>query len=34
TRAELVRQIRTTVLHEVGHYFGLDEDDLSELGYG
>lgn len=34
TRAELVEQIRKTVLHEVGHHFGLDEDDLDEVGYG
>jgi len=27
-------QIRITVLHELGHHFGLDEDDLSALGYG
>lgn len=27
-------QIRITVLHELGHHHGLDEDDLSELGYG
>ncbi|HNX51498.1 MAG TPA: metallopeptidase family protein [Thermoanaerobaculaceae bacterium] len=27
-RAELVREIQDTVVHEVGHYFGLDEDDL------
>jgi predicted Zn-dependent protease with MMP-like domain len=31
---ELQRQIRVTVLHEVGHYFGLDEDRIDELGYG
>lgn len=31
---ELRRQIRITVLHEIGHHFGLDEDDLRELGYG
>jgi len=30
---ELLRQIRITLLHELGHYHGLDEDDLSELGY-
>ena len=30
---ELEREIRVTVLHEVGHYFGLDEDRLTELGY-
>jgi predicted Zn-dependent protease with MMP-like domain len=28
-----VREIRVTVLHELGHYFGLDEDRLAELGY-
>lgn len=33
-RAELERQIRITVLHEIGHHFGLDEDDLEALGYG
>jgi predicted Zn-dependent protease with MMP-like domain len=27
-------EIRITVLHEVGHYFGLDEDEIEELGYG
>ena len=31
---ELVEQVRTTVLHEIGHHFGMDEDDLEELGYG
>ena len=31
---ELRRQIRITVLHEIGHYFGLDEDRIRELGYG
>ncbi len=30
---ELQREIRITVLHEIGHYFGLDEDRLAELGY-
>ena len=30
---ELEREIRITVLHEVGHYFGLDEDRLTQLGY-
>lgn len=32
-RAELVRQIRMTLLHEIGHYFGMDEEELSRLGY-
>jgi predicted Zn-dependent protease with MMP-like domain len=31
---ELERQIRITVLHEVAHFFGLDEDRIDELGYG
>jgi predicted Zn-dependent protease with MMP-like domain len=31
---ELQRQIRITVLHEVAHYFGIDEDRIAELGYG
>jgi len=31
---ELRREIRITVLHEVGHFFGLDEDRIDELGYG
>ncbi len=31
--ADLEREIRITVLHELGHYFGLDEDRLAELGY-
>jgi predicted Zn-dependent protease with MMP-like domain len=31
---ELRRQIRITVLHEIGHHYGMTEDDLKELGYG
>jgi predicted Zn-dependent protease with MMP-like domain len=31
--ADLEREIRITVLHELGHYFGLDEDRLADLGY-
>jgi predicted Zn-dependent protease with MMP-like domain len=27
-------EIRITLLHEIGHHFGLDEDDLAHLGYG
>ena len=33
TEAQLIRQVRVTVLHEIGHHFGLSEDDLTELGY-
>ena len=34
TREEIVREVRRTVLHEIGHHFGMDEDELDELGYG
>ena len=30
---ELREEIRITVLHELAHYFGIDEDRLEELGY-
>jgi len=30
---ELEEEIRITVLHELAHYFGLDEDRIAELGY-
>jgi predicted Zn-dependent protease with MMP-like domain len=26
-------EIRITLLHEIGHHYGLEEDDLEELGY-
>jgi predicted Zn-dependent protease with MMP-like domain len=31
--AELENEIRITVLHELAHYFGLDERQIEELGY-
>lgn len=27
-------EVRTTLLHELGHHVGLDDDRLDELGYG
>jgi predicted Zn-dependent protease with MMP-like domain len=33
TEEELIHEIQTTVLHEIGHHFGLEEDRLTELGY-
>lgn len=30
----LEHEIRVTVLHELAHYFGIDEERLAELGYG
>ena len=33
-REELEEQIRITVVHEIAHHFGFDEDRLEELGWG
>ena len=30
---ELRDQIRTTVLHEIAHFFGFDDDEIDKLGY-
>jgi len=34
TADELRRQIRITILHELAHHHGLDEEELARLGYG
>ena len=34
TEAEVVEQVRITVVHEVAHHFGIDDDRLDELGWG
>jgi predicted Zn-dependent protease with MMP-like domain len=34
TAEELKENVRQTVIHEVGHYFGLDEEDLRRLEDG
>jgi predicted Zn-dependent protease with MMP-like domain len=31
---ELADQIAVTVVHELGHHFGIDDDRLHELGWG
>lgn len=31
---EVYEEIRVTLLHELGHHFGLEEGDLDELGFG
>jgi len=32
--SEAIRnQVRRTVLHEIGHHFGMDEEQLRQLGY-
>ena len=33
-RAELTRQVRKTLLHELGHFFGFSEQEIKERGYG
>lgn len=30
---QLRRQIRLTLLHEIAHYFGMDEEEIEDLGY-
>jgi predicted Zn-dependent protease with MMP-like domain len=34
TREQMIEQARQTLLHEIGHYMGIDEDRLRELGVG
>ncbi len=34
TEEELIHEIQVTVLHEIGHYFGLDDPQLEALGFG
>lgn len=33
-REQIIEQIRVTLLHEIGHHFGYDEEELDDLGYG
>ena len=30
---DLHEEIRLTVLHEIAHYFGMDEEEIEDLGY-
>ena len=32
-RAVVLEEIRVTVVHEVAHYFGMDEDQVDDMGY-
>ena len=34
TEADVVTQVRRTVIHEIGHHFGIDDKRLHELGWG
>jgi predicted Zn-dependent protease with MMP-like domain len=31
---EVVDEVRVTVVHEIAHHFGIDDDHLHELGWG
>ncbi|MGH3354674.1 MAG: metallopeptidase family protein [Nocardioidaceae bacterium] len=33
TEQDVVREVRITVVHEIAHHFGIDDDRLHELGY-
>jgi predicted Zn-dependent protease with MMP-like domain len=33
TEDAIREEVRLTVIHEVAHYFGMDEDKIAELGY-
>jgi predicted Zn-dependent protease with MMP-like domain len=34
TEAEVVEQVTITVVHEIAHHFGIEDDRLDELGWG
>ena len=34
TPEDVVEEVRITVVHEIAHHFGIDDDRLDELGYG
>jgi predicted Zn-dependent protease with MMP-like domain len=34
TTDQVVEEVAVTVIHEIAHYFGIDEDRLHELGWG
>ncbi|MCB7135193.1 metallopeptidase family protein [Cellulosimicrobium marinum] len=34
TREDVVEEVAITVVHEIAHHFGIDDDRLHELGWG
>jgi predicted Zn-dependent protease with MMP-like domain len=34
TEAEVIDEVAITVVHEIAHHFGIDDDRLHELGWG
>ena len=33
TEADVIEEVRITVVHEIGHHFGIDDERLHELGW-
>lgn len=33
SRIEMIEEIQATVIHELAHYFGFDEDEIRNLGW-
>lgn len=33
TKADVVDEVRTTVIHEVAHHFGIDDEALDDMGW-
>lgn len=33
SREEIVEEVRKTIVHEIGHFFGLNEQKLASMGY-
>ena len=33
SHADTIEEIRRTVVHEIAHYFGMDEEQVDEMGY-
>jgi predicted Zn-dependent protease with MMP-like domain len=34
TEADVIEEVAITVIHEIAHHFGIDDDRLHELGWG
>ena len=32
-KSEIIEEVRRTVVHEIAHYFGMDEDQVDDMGY-
>lgn len=33
SREEIIEEVRRTVIHEIAHYFGMDEEQVDDMGY-